>query len=135
MELDDLGEQTTAAPAAEPKQKRTINRAKAPAPDLPAIVHDAPQDEPVEEAPAEPLATSAQLTKIHVILGKLGATDRESGLAELSQFTGRTLESSKELTKAEASRFIEDAETPPADADGVLPDVDAEWGLAPAGAN
>jgi len=134
VELDDLGEQTTPAPAAEPKQKRTINRAKAPAPDLPAIVHEAPQDEPVEEAPAEPLATSAQLTKIHVILGKLGATDRESGLAELSQFTGRALESSKELTKAEASRFIEDAETPPADADGVLPDVDAQWGLTPAGA-
>jgi hypothetical protein len=133
VELDDLGEQ--AAPAAEaPKTKRTINRAKAPAPDLPEIVHEAPQDEPEQAAPGEPLATTAQLTKIHVILGKLGANDRESGLAELSNFTGRTLESSKELTKAEASRFIEDAETPPADADGVLPDVDAQWGLTQAGA-
>ena len=133
VELDDLGEQVPAAPAAEAKPKRTIQRAKAPAPDLPDIVHDAPQDEP--EAPAEPLATTAQLTKIHVILGKLGASDREAGLAELSTFTGRTIESSKSLTKAEASRFIEDAETPPADADGVLPDVDAEWGLNEAEAN
>lgn len=136
VELDDLGEQTPASPEA-PKTKRTINRAKAPAPDLPEVVHEAPQDEVTPEpeaAPAEPLATSAQLTKIHVILGKLGANDRESGLAELSQFTGRALESSKELTKAEASRFIEEAETPPADADGVLPNVDAEWGLTPAGA-
>lgn len=135
VELDDLGEQTTgAAPASEPKAKRTVTRAKAPAPDLPEIVHEAPQDEPEPPAPAAPLATTAQLTKIHVILGKLGANDRESGLAELSQFTGRTLESSKELTKAEASRFIEEAETPPVDADGVLPDVDAQWGLSPAGA-
>lgn len=126
----DYSAQDATAPAAEaPKTKRTINRAKAPAPDLPEVVHDAPQDEVIEEAPKEPLATNAQLTKIHVILGKLGATDRESGLAELSQFTGRALESSKELTKAEASRFIEEAETPPADADGVLPNVDAEWGL------
>jgi hypothetical protein len=135
VELDDLGEQTS-APAADtaPKTKRTINRAKAPTPDLPEIVHEAPQDEPEPAAAADPMATSAQLTKIHVILGKLGANTRESGLAELSTFTGRTLESSKELTKAEASRFIEEAETPPADADGVLPDVDAEW-LAGASAN
>jgi hypothetical protein len=92
-------------------------------------VHDAPQDEatPEPEEPAVPLASSAQLTKIHVILGRLGANDRESGLAELSQFTGRTLNSSKELTKAEATRFIDEAETPPTDADGVLPDVDAQW--------
>ncbi|MEV4991245.1 hypothetical protein [Pseudarthrobacter sp. LMD1-1-1.1] len=131
VELDDLGEQTPgASPAAEPKAKRTVTRANAPAPDLPEVVHEAPQDEvtPEPEAtPGEPVATSAQLTKIHVILGKLGANDRESGLAELSQFTGRTLNSSKELTKAEASRFIEEAETPPVDADGVLPDVDAQW--------
>ena len=136
VELDDLGEHAPAAEAA-PKAKRTVQRRQAPAPDLPEIVHEAPQDESTPEpepaAPGEPLATTAQLTKIHVILGKLGANDRESGLAELSQFTGRTLESSKELTKAEASRFIEEAETPPADADGVLPDVDAQWGLAQAG--
>lgn len=129
VELDDLGEQAPAAPA---KPKRTIQRAKAPAPDLPDVVHEAPQDE--AEAPGEPLATAAQLTKIHVILGKLGASDREAGLAELSTFTGRTIETSKALTKAEASRFIEEAETPPADADGVLPDVDTEWGLDQEGA-
>ena len=134
VELDDLGEQAAPAAAEAPKTRRTIQRAKAPAPDLPDVVHDAPQDVQEPDAPAEPLATAAQLTKIHVILGKLGASDREAGLAELSTFTGRTIESSKSLTKAEASRFIEDAETPPADADGVLPDVDAEWGLDQAGA-
>lgn len=129
VELDDLGERTTETPAAEAKPKRTIQRAKAPAPDLPAVVHEAPQDEPETAVPAEPLATPAQLTKIHVILGKLGANDRESGLAELSTFTGREIATSKDLTKAEASRFIEEAETPPADADGVLPaeDADAQW--------
>jgi hypothetical protein len=128
VELDDLGEQVPAVSEA-PKAKRTINRAKAPAPDLPAVVHDAPQDEPTPEpqaAPAEPVATAAQLTKIHVVLGKLGASDRESGLAELSNFTGRTITTSKDLTKAEASRFIEEAENPPADEDGVI-DADAQW--------
>jgi len=131
VELDDLSEQVPAEVEA-PKVKRTIKRAVAPAPDLPAVVHEAPQDDP--EAPAEPLATTAQLTKIHVILGKLGASDRESGLAELSTFTGRTITTSKEITKAEASRFIDEAENPPADENGVLPDVDAEWGLDQAGA-
>jgi len=126
VELDDLGEQVPAEAEA-PKAKRTINRAKAPAPDLPAAVHEAPQDEPVqEEAPAEPVATAAQLTKIHVILGKLGASDRESGLAELSNFTGRAILTSKDLTKDEASRFIEEAENPPVDDQGEL-DADAKW--------
>lgn len=52
VELDDLGEQA-AAPAEAPKAKRTINRAKAPAPDLPEVVHEAPQDEPAEVADLE----------------------------------------------------------------------------------
>lgn len=131
VELDDLGEQE--APETEaPKAKRTIKRASAPAPDLPDVVHEAPQDEPETAAPSETLATAAQLTKIHMILGKLGASDRESGLAELSTFTGRAVATSKELTKAEASRFIEEAENPPADENGVL-DTDAQW-LAGAGA-
>ncbi|TVU61603.1 hypothetical protein FQP90_13770 [Paenarthrobacter nitroguajacolicus] len=125
IQLGDFDETNYSdAPAEEapaPKAKRTINRAKAPAPELPEIVHEAPQDEVAEEAPAEELATKAQLTKIHVILGKLGASEREAGLAELSNFTGRKITTSKDLTKAEASRFIEDAETPPpADENGEL---------------
>jgi len=125
VELDDLGEQVPAEAEA-PKAKRTINRAKAPAPDLPAVVHEAPQDEHVQEEAAEPTATAAQLTKIHVILGKLGASDRESGLAELSNFTGRAIVTSKDLTKDEASRFIEEAENPPVNDQGEL-DADAKW--------
>ncbi|MDQ0756113.1 hypothetical protein [Arthrobacter sp. B3I4] len=125
VELDDLGEQAPAETEA-PKAKRTIKRAAAPTPDLPNVVHEAPQDEPESEQPAEPLATTAQLTKIHVILGKLGASDRESGLAELSNFTGRAIVTSKDLTKAEASRFIEEAENPPVDEQGEL-DADAQW--------
>lgn len=139
VELDDLGE-TGASTATETlKAKRTVTRKQqAPAPELPAAVHDAPEpvEEPAESAePAEPLATSAQLTKIHVILGKLGASDRASGLAELSRFTGREITTSKEITKAEATRFIDEAENPPADENGVLTDVDAEWGLAQEGAH
>ncbi|UOD80314.1 hypothetical protein [Paenarthrobacter ureafaciens] len=132
FDVTDYSESAPVEATPAPK-KRTVQRKQAPAPDLPEVVHDAPQDEVAEEAPVEELATKAQLTKIHVILGKLGASDREAGLAELSNHTGRTITSSKELTKAEASRFIEEAETPPADEDGVLTSDEA-W-LAGTGAN
>ncbi|MDJ0319783.1 hypothetical protein [Pseudarthrobacter sp. PS3-L1] len=137
-ELEDMGENAaqTSAPAAAPKAKGTVKRRQAPTPELPPVVNEAPKDavEPEPEDDLVEMATNSQLTKIHVILGKLGASDRESGLAELSSFIGRPIETSKDMTKGEASRFIEEAENPPADADGVIPDVDAEWGLTQEGA-
>lgn len=48
VELDDMGEQAEPAPA---KPKRTVQRKQAPAPDLPEVVHEAPQDEVAEAAP------------------------------------------------------------------------------------
>lgn len=50
VELDDLGER---APEAAPKAKRTVQRKQAPAPDLPEVVHEAPQDEAVESEPEQ----------------------------------------------------------------------------------
>ncbi|MFJ4226488.1 hypothetical protein ACIPYV_02855 [Paenarthrobacter nicotinovorans] len=58
----DYSDTPQEAPPAGPKAKRTVTRTKAPAPDLPDVVHEAPQDEVAEEAPAEELATKAQLT-------------------------------------------------------------------------
>lgn len=85
----------------------------------------------VEQAPRPAVApnpdgiTQAQLTKLAISLKELGMTDREKGLAYLSDTVGRPITSSKELTKAEASRVIEDlaqagqpapeGEEPPAD--------------------
>lgn len=117
VELDDLGEQ---APAEAPKAKRTITRKQQPAPELPAAVHDAPA--PEEEAPEpevapereEPGITTAQLTKLNIILQEQGLSDRDDKLNYLSTYLGRSIESSKDLTKAEAHRLIDEHETPEA---------------------
>lgn len=118
VELDDLGEQAPAAPATEaPKEKRTITRKQQPAPELPAAVHDAPADEepPTEpaapaEAPAEPI-TTAQLTKLNIVLQEQGLTERGDKLQYLSTYLERPIESSRDLTKAEAHRLIDEHET------------------------
>ena len=116
VELDDLGE-TGANPAEAPKAKRTITRKQAPAPELPAAVHEAPApEEEVSEPEAapehdEPGITTAQLTKLNIILQEQGLSDRDDKLNYLSSYLGRSIESSKDLTKSEAHRLIDEHET------------------------
>lgn len=115
VELDDLGERDTTEPEA-PKAKRTISRKQQPAPSLPAVVHDAPQDEPEEHLPAEPEPsidpiTTAQLTKLNIVLQEQGLTERDDKLNYLSTYLARPIGSSKDLTKAEAHRLIDEHET------------------------
>lgn len=52
-------------------------------------------------------ATAAQLKAIMACLQSRGIREREDCLAELGSFFGRTVKSSKELTRAEASDFLE----------------------------
>lgn len=115
VELDDLGESTVSADAEAPKAKRTITRKQQPVPELPAAVHEAPgpEDEPApEDAPAEEQGiTIAQLTKLNIILQEHGLSDREDKLNYLSTYLGRSIESSKALTKSEAHRLIDEHET------------------------
>lgn len=72
-----------------------------------------PQPEEHEERsdPPEPTLTARQLTAIHTkfsILGFNGSDgDRERALAFLTFLTGRTIETSKELTKREASDILD----------------------------
>lgn len=68
---------------------------------------------PVEQPPAsapEPetgeVITKAQLTKLKTVLGNLGM-NRDEGLSFYESTIGRRVESSKELTKAEAMRVID----------------------------
>lgn len=61
-------------------------------------------------APDVALATTPQLQKLHILFGELGIADRERGLAFLSELVARPLESSKELTKDEASSVIDGLE-------------------------
>ena len=117
VELDDLGETDTGAATEAPKAKRTITRKQQPAPELPAAVHDAPapEDEPApEDTPddaSEPGITTPQLTKLNIILQEQGLTDRDDKLNYLSTYLGRSIESSKDVTKSEAHRLIDEHET------------------------
>lgn len=58
----------------------------------------------------EPGITKAQLTKLHTVLTKVGYTDRDKALDYYARVTGRRVESSKDLTKAEAVRVIDSLE-------------------------
>lgn len=114
VELDDLGETDTNTTEA-PKAKRTITRKQAPAPELPAAVHEAPvpEEEPAPEdepGTVEPVITTAQLTKLNIILQEQGLADRDDKLNYLSTYLGRSIASSKDLTKSEAHRLIDEHE-------------------------
>lgn len=76
----------------EPTQGAPVQRASAPAPPLPG-----------EPAPV----TNPQLTKIATVLGIIGWTEREDKLRAVSALVGRPLESSTQLTSAEAHRLID----------------------------
>lgn len=118
VELDDLGETSAPAAAEAPKAKRSISRKQQPAPELPAAVNDAPEPEPEpepEQAAPESTEfesiTTAQLTKLNIILQEQGLSDRDDKLNYLSSYLGRSIASSKDLTKSEAHRLIDEHET------------------------
>lgn len=113
IELEDMGETPRQAVAPRSKGASSVRSAMAEA---------APEPEPAPdpEPEAEPMATTAQITKVNILLQELGQTERAEKLMFLSDWTGRTITSSKDLTKGEAHRFIDECETPAVDADGVL---------------
>jgi hypothetical protein len=89
-------------------QAATVASGGAPAPPLQS-------DKPVEQPPptvrtmsrAPAPASREQIVKIKAQLGDLGVTDRHQQLARVVGIVERELESSNDLTKAEASRVIE----------------------------
>lgn len=112
-----------------PAATRRVSRAK-PAPEPVPEPELAPEPEPAAEAaePAVALITRAQLTKLHACLTDLGIKDRDEGLTLISAYALREIESSKDLTKDEASRVIDRLQ---ADVDAKNmpePPVDAETG-------
>ena len=114
VELEDMGETIStsaaaAAPAAE-KPKRTVRRQQAPAPAVPAVVHDAPADEaepePLPEAPSEPVqepgCSMAQQKALGEALKQAGHTTKEDMMLVVSSWAGRDITASRELTVTEA---------------------------------
>jgi hypothetical protein len=87
-------------------------------------VHDEPADDGLAEFAPEttrnPVTqtpiSKPQLAKLHAIFGEMGITDRDDRLAMVSNLVGRQVESSSDLTKAEAMTLIDqlEAETRPA---------------------
>jgi hypothetical protein len=103
-----------------PVGTRRMSRPKKDTDPDPDPVQDPPEAEP--EAPTdepEPI-TPAQLKKLHTLLTKQGITDRADGLAFYQTILDREVESSKDLTKAEANRIIDALER----ADRII-DIDA----------
>lgn len=68
---------------------------------------DTPAPEAAMSAPGAGGITKAQSRMLHALLNKHGMSDRDQYLAFLSREVGRTLTTSDELTKAEASKIID----------------------------
>ncbi|WP_427017824.1 hypothetical protein ACQCSX_04215 [Pseudarthrobacter sp. P1] len=140
VELDDLGEVPSTAPAATeaPKAKRTITRRQAPSPALPAVVVDAPAPEPEPAGPApEPGCSRAQQTALGEAMRAAGHTTKEQMLHLASEWAGREIASSSELNVTEAAQLtqeITDALNAAAadQATGELPDAEYDPTLDPA---
>jgi recombination protein RecT len=64
---------------------------------------------------AEPPITQAQLTKLHTLLSKCGSTTHEAKRDDVSVLVGHPIESTKDLTKAEAITVIDVLERAAAD--------------------
>lgn len=67
-------------------------------------------DDPDNTTPAEPGITKAQLTKLHTVFSKGGIQDRETRLQACCLIVAREMDHSTDLTKAEATRLIDQLE-------------------------
>lgn len=102
-------------------QPTTTVRRTAPATKAQRSAMAEPELEPVvlEATSVEPAAdtiTDAQMKHLHASFNELGITDRDQRLAYCTNLLGRAVESSKELTKDEASRVIDALKTDATDA-------------------
>lgn len=70
-----------------------------------SVPDDEPQGEPATDEPIP--ATRAQLTKLHASLNDFAVTEKSDKLTTVGILVGRTLMSSSELSKVEASKVIE----------------------------
>lgn len=67
---------------------------------------------PIEdEQPAEPVRTEAQSKKLFATLRSLGIATRDEGLEMIASILGHPIESTKDLTKAQAAKVIDALES------------------------
>lgn len=105
---DDPGNAPTAAEVpAEPATAEEVAEAVAPqVPNDDTAREPATPPEPAPEQPVESQATQTYLTAVHAGLTTCGVTDRDEKVSTLSRLVNRSLSSSAELTKTEASAVI-----------------------------
>jgi hypothetical protein len=106
IELEEPAETVTASRRTTTARRAPLPPVEQAEPPLPDEQPAADEPEPVNSAPPA-LITDAQIRKLHVALGKNELSDRESGLAWISDHIGREIASSKELAKAEAIGVID----------------------------
>lgn len=106
----DASRRTASAPASEETTVALPPQPPEPELDEPEVVE--PESETVEPEPQEPPApprpvSKAQLMMLHALLGRAGLDERADRLDYVSTTLGRPVESSSDLTAAEASRVID----------------------------
>jgi len=109
--MDDDGAQAEAE-----ARKGTAQRAR-PRPAQQASGRQAQRSRPTAKAPEPPLPgeeeqpddgiTQKQLGMLHATFSEMGITDRDAGLAYIADVVGHEVESSKDLTKKQASQVID----------------------------
>lgn len=111
-ELEDEQQPTTTVSRASDSKPKTVRRALPAAPDVeePSIDDTPVVPEPVADEPGVIPITTAQMKKLHAAMGDAGLTDREQGLAFLGAVIGRDIDTSKALSKDEATRVIDELE-------------------------
>jgi hypothetical protein len=106
----ELEEQSTTTVEAKPR-KATVSRAKAePAPTPEPPLDSPPTAELAAEPEPEPTGegiTAPQMKMLHALFNEKGFKDRDDGLDFIATVIMAQLESSKDLTKDEASRVID----------------------------
>lgn len=73
--------------------------------------------------------TPAQMKAMHASLGEAGFTERDDRLAFVSAVVGRDVDSSKNISRAEAGRVIDTAQGVTAGTVGLLIETDGTWTL------
>jgi hypothetical protein len=99
-------------PRSAPAEPQTVppEEPTAAEPTGPALPGEDGYDEPAQEAPSEPSITKDQLTKLHTVFSTGGVNNRDTRLQACCLIIGREIESSKDLTKVEAIKLIDQLE-------------------------
>lgn len=118
IELDTPS--TTTVVRAGDEKPRTVSRRKpepAPEPEEPPLEEEPQELAPQPGKPPEDPITPAQQRALHATLRDAGAGDREAGLDVISSILGRRVESTKTLSRDEASQVIDALKQPEPEAD------------------